>query len=74
MSWNILDELLGRGGWVDDNRIKVATLLGGAVLGALPWVLMLFVKDGSIRANIAVSAGVFGGLVAGAWLQRWVRR
>ena len=74
MSWGILDELLGRGGWVDDNRAKVATLLGGGVLAAVPWVLMLFVKDGSIRSNIAVYAGTFSGLVAGAWLQWWVRR
>lgn len=50
---------------------KWATLAAGAVLGGVPWVLMYLVKDGSIGASAAVTAGTFIGLVVGAWLQWW---
>jgi len=52
----------------------IATAAGGAITGAVPWVLMQFVKSGEMGANTAVGTAAFVCMVAGALLQWWVSR
>ena len=58
---------------IEANRGKIATAVGAALVAGLPWILMLLVKDGAIRTNVALHAGVFISMCVGALLQWWVR-
>ena len=65
--------LFGKGGVVDQNRGVIATAVGGAVTGAVPWVAMELVKSGQVGASTAVYTVSFICMVAGALLQWWVK-